>query len=70
MVEREDVIFSYPSDGVTCFIHAQAHGSVKVIFKGVTFKCERGQERVPDNYFLSLIALALKSSIDPFIKNV
>ncbi len=30
MVEREDVIFSDPSNGVTCLMHAQVHGFVKV----------------------------------------
>ena len=29
MVEREDVIFSDPSNGVACLMHAQANGSVK-----------------------------------------
>ncbi len=57
MVEREDVIFS------------QAHGSVKVRLAGVTCKFEGGQQGVPDNHLLALITLAIKSSIDAFIKN-
>ena len=40
MVEREDVIFSDPSNGVACLMHAQAHGSVKVRLAGVTYKFE------------------------------
>ena len=70
MFEREDVIFSDPSNGVTCLMHAQAHGSIKVRLEGVTCKFESRQGGVPDNCFPALIALALKSSFDPFIKNV
>ena len=70
MGAREDVIFSDPSNGVTCLMHAQAHGSVKKRLEGVTCKFERGQGGVSDNYFLALIALVIKSSIDPFIKIV
>ena len=70
MVKREDVIFSDPSNGVACLMHAQANGSIKVRLAGVTCKFEGQQGGVPDNYLLALIALALKSSIDPFIKNV
>ena len=57
MVEREDVIFS------------QAHGSLKVRLAGVTCKFEGQQQGVPDNHLLALITLALRSSIDAFIKN-
>ncbi len=63
MVERGDVIFSGPSYGVACLMHAQANGSIKVRLAGVTFKFEGQKGGVPDNYLLALIALALKSSL-------
>ena len=63
MVEREDVIFSDPSNGVACLMHAQANVSIKVRLAGATCKFEGQQGAVPDNYLLALIALAVKSSI-------
>ena len=68
MIERENVIFCDPSNGVSCLMHAKAHGSIKVRLSGVTCKFEGLQGGVPDNHLLALNALTLKSSIEPFIK--